>query len=90
MARPRRTYLSGGQGNRNGGERLGDHMGVDRFSATLGGALAGVPIVAGPAMFFLWRDLGAEFTALTPASPLIALSASQVFLVVYCFCSAHL
>ena len=59
-------------------------LAASRLGSTIGGLLAGLPIVAGPAMYFLWREFGAEFTATASASSLMSLSASQAFLVVYC------
>ncbi len=63
---------------------LGITLAADRFGSVIGGALAGLPVVVGPAMYFLYRDFGQGFAADASVSSLMSLSATQVFLVVYC------
>jgi hypothetical protein len=68
---------------------MGITFAAERFGSAIGGALSGLPIVVGPAMFFLYRDFGGEFTSDAAASSLMSLSATQVFLMVYCLAAAR-
>lgn len=56
---------------------------VERLGPLVGGALAGLPIVIGPGFFFLMQEQSTEFTVAAAASSLIALTASQAFLLGY-------
>lgn len=68
---------------------MGITLAADRFGSVIGGALAGLPVVVGPAMYFLYRDFGQDFAADASVSSLMSLSATQVFLVVYCIVAAR-
>ncbi|TDL79398.1 hypothetical protein E2L08_10270 [Palleronia sediminis] len=56
---------------------------VERFGPAIGGALGGLPIVLGPGFFFILRENSVGFAVDAATSALIALTASQVFLLVY-------
>lgn len=68
---------------------MGITLAADRFGSAIGGALAGLPVVVGPAMYFLYRDFGGAFAADASTSSLMSLSATQVFLVVYCLAAVR-
>lgn len=56
---------------------------VGAFGPWIGGALAGLPMVLGPAFFFLIQQSPPEFVAHTATYTLLALSATQLFLLAY-------
>jgi hypothetical protein len=56
---------------------------VERLGPLVGGALAGLPIVIGPGFFFLMLEQSTEFTVAAAIASLIALTASQAFLLGY-------
>ena len=56
---------------------------VGAFGPLVGGALAGLPMVLGPAFFFLIQQASPAFVAETATYTLHALSATQLFLLAY-------
>ncbi|WP_458792639.1 hypothetical protein [Yoonia sp. MH D7] len=62
---------------------IGVTLAVERLGPKIGGALAGLPIVIGPAFFFIVRDQSVVFSANTAAASLISLTATQAFLFGY-------
>ncbi|WP_323764169.1 hypothetical protein [Marinovum sp.] len=62
---------------------VGIAIAVERLGPLVGGALAGLPIVIAPGFFFLMLKQSTEFTVAAAISSLIALSASQAFLLGY-------
>lgn len=56
---------------------------VGAFGPLVGGALAGLPMVLGPAFFFLSREASADFVAITATYSLISLCATQCFVLTY-------
>lgn len=54
-----------------------------RFSATLAGLLSGFPIVAGPILYFLYLDQGAEFAIRAAASAISGVIPLACFCFVY-------
>lgn len=56
---------------------------VRRFGPVIGGALAGLPIVLGPGFFFLLGKSTPSFIADTASFSLLALCATQTFLLTY-------
>lgn len=58
-------------------------LAVRRFGALVGGALAGLPIVLGPGYFFLLGRSTPSFIAETASFSLLALCATQTFLLAY-------
>ncbi|WP_050526289.1 hypothetical protein [Pseudorhodobacter aquimaris] len=68
---------------------IGITLSVERLGPKIGGALAGLPIVIGPAFFFIVRDHSIEFSANAAAASLISLAATQAFLLAYIFVAAR-
>lgn len=62
---------------------VGITIAVDRLGPAIGGALGGLPIVVGPGFYFLMLDQTTEFVIHAAISSLMALTASQAFLVGY-------
>ncbi|QCO55435.1 hypothetical protein EOK75_06470 [Pseudorhodobacter turbinis] len=62
---------------------IGITLAVERLGPKIGGALAGLPIVIGPAFFFIVRDHSVAFSANAAAASLISLTATQAFLIGY-------
>jgi uncharacterized membrane protein (GlpM family) len=58
-------------------------LAVVRLGPTVGGVIAGLPIILGPGFYFLARCEPAAFVADAAAYALISLTATQVFLTVY-------
>lgn len=58
-------------------------LAVRRFGALIGGALVGLPIVLGPGYFFLLEKSTPAFVAETASFSLLALCATQTFLLAY-------
>jgi len=58
-------------------------LAVRHFGALIGGALAGLPIVLGPGYFFLLGKATPSFVAETASFSLLALCATQTFLLAY-------
>lgn len=58
-------------------------LAVRRFGALIGGALAGLPIVLGPGYYFLLGKSTPAFIAETASFSLLALCATQTFLLAY-------
>ncbi|AXI43978.1 hypothetical protein [Sulfitobacter sp. SK011] len=56
---------------------------VERVGPAIGGALGGLPIVIGPGFYFLIQEQSTTFTISAATSSLIALTASQAFLIGY-------
>ena len=62
---------------------IGITLAVERLGVNVGGALAGLPIVIGPAFFFVLREHSVAFSANAATASLMSLSASQAFLMGY-------
>lgn len=62
---------------------IGVTLAVERLGSKTGGALAGLPIVIGPAFFFLLRENSVAFNANAAAASLMSLTATQGFLMGY-------
>lgn len=62
---------------------IGITLAVERLGPKIGGALAGLPIVIGPAFFFLLRENSVAFSANAAAASLMSLTATQAFLMGY-------
>lgn len=62
---------------------VGVTLAAEHLGPKLGGALAGLPIVIGPAFFFLVRDQSVAFSADAAAAALTSLAATQAFLLGY-------
>jgi hypothetical protein len=58
-------------------------LAIGRFGPTIGGALAGLPIVLGPGFFFLIERASPAFVADAAAFSIYGLCATQVFLLAY-------
>jgi len=56
---------------------------VGIFGSVIGGLLAGLPIVLGPGFYFLINTVSVEFLSQTATFSLLALSATQAFLLTY-------
>lgn len=63
---------------------------VGAFGPWIGGALAGLPMVLGPAFFFLIQQASASFVATSASYTLHTLSATQFFLLAYIFAARRL
>ncbi|MBF5006570.1 hypothetical protein [Diaphorobacter caeni] len=66
---------------------IGVSWSVGAFGPIIGGALAGLPMVMGPAFFFLVRQAPVDFVSLTATYTLISLAATQAFVLAYLFAS---
>lgn len=64
-------------------------LSVERLTPKIGGALAGLPIVTGPALYFLLDEKSVVFGASAAAASLMSLTAAQVFLVGYTVVAAR-
>jgi len=62
---------------------VGITIAVERLGPAIGGVLGGLPIVIGPGFYFLMLEQSTEFTIGAAISSLIALTASQAFLMGY-------
>jgi len=62
---------------------IGITLAVERLGPKIGGALAGLPIVIGPAFFFIVREHSVAFSANAAAASLMSLTATQAFLLGY-------
>lgn len=62
---------------------IGVTLAAEHLGPKIGGALAGLPIVIGPAFFFLVQDQSLEFSAEAAAAALTSLAATQAFLLGY-------
>ena len=62
---------------------IGVTLAAEHLGPKIGGALAGLPIVIGPAFFFLVRDQSVAFSADAAAAALTSLAATQAFLLGY-------
>lgn len=62
---------------------VGITLAVERLGPRIGGALAGLPIVIGPAFFFLLQDHSAAFSIDIATATLTSLAATQAFLLGY-------
>ena len=62
---------------------IGVSWAVGAFGPLVGGALAGLPMVMGPAFFFLAQSASPEFVSLTATYTLLSLSATQAFVLCY-------
>src|SRR5690606_27927753 len=56
---------------------------VGKFGPVIGGALAGLPIVLGPGLYFLVQQSPPAFVSETAAYALVSLCATQLFLLAY-------
>lgn len=61
---------------------------VERLGPAIGGALAGLPIILGPGLFFIAQDHDAAFTAATAAASVLSLCATEAFLLAYLMAAA--
>lgn len=61
-----------------------------RWGPSLGGWLAGLPLVAGPTLFFIAMEQGADFAARASAAALLAVSAVVCFNLVYAHAAQHM
>lgn len=68
---------------------IGVAVAVERLGPKIGGTLAGMPIVIGPGFFFLLAEREADFAAAAAAHTLLSLSATEVFLLAYCFAAVR-
>ena len=68
---------------------VGVSWAVGAFGPIVGGALAGLPMVMGPAFFFLVQHASVEFVSLTATYTLISLTATQAFVLCYLLASRH-
>ena len=66
---------------------IGVSWAVGAFGPIVGGALAGLPMVMGPAFFFLVQHSSTDFIATTATYTLISLCATQTFVLTYLFAS---
>lgn len=66
---------------------IGVSWAVGAFGPLIGGALAGLPMVMGPAFFFLVQSASPGFVSLTATYTLISLAATQAFVLCYLMCS---
>lgn len=62
---------------------IGITLAVERLGPKIGGALAGLPIVIGPAFFFMLHEQSVAFSADVAAASLTSLTATQAFLLGY-------
>jgi len=62
---------------------IGVSWSVGAFGPLIGGALAGLPMVMGPAFFFLAQSATPAFVSLTATYTLLSLSATQAFVLCY-------
>ena len=62
---------------------IGVTLAAEHLGPKIGGALAGLPIVIGPAFFFLVQDQNLTFSAYAAAASLTSLAATQAFLLGY-------
>ncbi|RNF34350.1 hypothetical protein [Paracoccus methylarcula] len=62
---------------------IGVTLAAEHLGPKIGGALAGLPIVIGPAFFFLIREQSQAFSADAAAASLTSLAATQAFLLGY-------
>ena len=66
---------------------IGVSWSVGAFGPIVGGALAGLPMVMGPAFFFLVQQAPVTFVSLTATYTLISLTATQAFVLAYLLAS---
>lgn len=69
---------------------VGVSWSVGVFGPIVGGALAGLPMVMGPAFLFLLQSSSVEFVSLTATYTLISLAAIQAFVLSYLLASRRL
>lgn len=68
---------------------IGVTLAVERLGPTIGGALAGLPMVIGPGFYFIAREHPEEFTSTTAAASLLSLCATEAFLLAYIVVAAR-
>lgn len=68
---------------------IGIALAVERLGPKIGGALAGLPIVIGPAFFFMLREQSIAFNVHAAAASLMSLTATQAFLIGYIAAAAR-
>lgn len=68
---------------------VGTTIAVERVGPAIGGALGGLPIVIGPGFYFLMQEQSIAFAKSAATSSLIALTASQAFLIGYVVTARH-